>query len=148
MLPLKTVPTCWNRVKISIQMFSSLMLESMWESSREGGVSWAHVLFLLSFYWRELLYNTVLVPGLQKNDLVIYTDIYEPMYIWDFPGGWDGKELACNLGDLDLISGLGRSPGGGNSNPLQDSCLENPHGQRSLVGYSPWVARSRIWHSD
>ena len=34
--------------------------------------------------------------------------------------------------------GLGRSPGEGNGNPLQYSCLENPHGQRSLVGYSPW----------
>ena len=33
---------------------------------------------------------------------------------------------------------LGRSPGGGHGNPLQCSCLENPHGQMSLVGYSPW----------
>ena len=49
-----------------------------------------------------------------------------------FPGGSDGKESACNAGDLGLIPGLGRSPGGGNSNPLQYSCLENPHGQRSL----------------
>ena len=55
-----------------------------------------------------------------------------------FPGGSDGKELACNAGDLGLISELGRSPGGGQGNPLQYSCLENPHGQRSLVGYSPW----------
>ena len=55
-----------------------------------------------------------------------------------FPGGSDGKEPACNTGDLCLIPGLGRSPGGGPGYPLQDSCLENPHGQRSLVGYSPW----------
>ena len=55
-----------------------------------------------------------------------------------FPGGSDGKESACNVGDLDSIPGLGRSPGGRHSNPLQYSCLENPHGQRSLVGYSPW----------
>ena len=34
--------------------------------------------------------------------------------------------------------GLGRSPGGGHGNPLQYSCLENPHGQRNLAGYSPW----------
>jgi hypothetical protein len=33
---------------------------------------------------------------------------------------------------------LGRSPGGGHGNPLQYSCLKNPHGQRSLAGYSPW----------
>ena len=39
---------------------------------------------------------------------------------------------------LGLIPGLGRSPGGGHGNPLQYSCLENPHGQRSLVSYSPW----------
>ena len=38
---------------------------------------------------------------------------------------------------MDSIPGLGRSPGGGNGNSLQYSCLENPHGQRSLVGYSP-----------
>ena len=43
-----------------------------------------------------------------------------------FPGGSDGKGSACNAGDLGLISGLGRSPGEGNDNPLQYSCLENP----------------------
>ena len=52
-----------------------------------------------------------------------------------FPGGSDGKESTCNA---SLIPGLGRSPGGGHGNPLQCSCLENPHGQRGLVGYSPW----------
>ena len=55
-----------------------------------------------------------------------------------FPGGSDGKEPTCNVGDLCLIPGLGRSPGGGHGNPLQYSCLENPHGQRSLGSYSPW----------
>ena len=54
------------------------------------------------------------------------------------PGGSDGEEYACSVGDLSLIPGLGKSPGGGLGNPLQYSCLENPHGQRSLVGYSPW----------
>ena len=49
-----------------------------------------------------------------------------------FPGGSDGKESACNEGDLGLIPGLGRSPGGGRGNPLHYSCLENPHGQSSL----------------
>ena len=52
--------------------------------------------------------------------------------------GIDGKESACNAGGLGSILGLGRSPGEGNGNPLQYSCLENLHGQRSLVGYSPW----------
>ena len=55
-----------------------------------------------------------------------------------FPGGSDGKESTCNAGDTGLIPGSGRSPGEGNGYPLQYSCLENPHGQRSLAGYSPW----------
>ena len=53
-----------------------------------------------------------------------------------FPGGSDGKESACSVGDLVSIPGLGRSPGGGHGKPLQYSCLENCCGQRSLVGCS------------
>ena len=55
-----------------------------------------------------------------------------------FSSGSDGKESTCNVGDLGSIPGLGRSPGGRYGNPLQHSCLEDPHGQRSLEGYSPW----------
>ena len=54
-----------------------------------------------------------------------------------FPGGSVSKESACNTGDLGSIPRWGRSPGEGNGNPLQYSCLENPHGQRSLAGCSP-----------
>ena len=39
---------------------------------------------------------------------------------------------------MGLIPGLGRFPGGGHGNPVQYSCLENPYGQRSLAGFSPW----------
>ena len=46
--------------------------------------------------------------------------------IWGFPGGSDGKESACNEGDLGLVPGSGRSPGEENGNPLQYSCLGNP----------------------
>ena len=49
-----------------------------------------------------------------------------------FPGGPDGKESACNARDTGSIPGSRRSPGQGNGNPLQYSCLENPHGQRNL----------------
>ena len=59
----------------------------------------------------------------------------------DSPSGSDGKASACNAGDLSLIPGLGRSPGEGNGNPLQYSCLEN-WGQRGLTVYSPGVAKS------
>ena len=44
----------------------------------------------------------------------------------DFPGGSDSKASAYNVGDLGSIPGSGRSPGEGNGNPLQYSCLENP----------------------
>ena len=59
------------------------------------------------------------------------------------PSGWDGKEFASNMGNLGSIPRLGRSPGGGHGNPLQYSCLENPHGLRSLAGYSPRGGRVR-----
>jgi len=51
---------------------------------------------------------------------------------------------AGDAGDTGSIPGLRRSPGVGNGKPLQYYFLENPHGQRSLVGYNPWVAKSQI----
>ena len=50
------------------------------------------------------------------------------------------KDPSANAGDIrvpSLIAGLGRSPGGGDGNPLQYSCLESPMDKRSLAGYSP-----------
>ena len=51
-----------------------------------------------------------------------------------FSGGSDGKEAACNAGDLGLIPGLGRSPGGKHGSPLQYSCLENPMDREAWQG--------------
>ena len=48
------------------------------------------------------------------------------------------KESICSLAALGLIPRVGRSTGAGHGNPLQYSCLKNPHGQRSLAGCSPW----------
>ena len=58
-----------------------------------------------------------------------------------FPHSSVGKESACNAGDQGSIPRSGRYPGGGLGNPLQYSCLENPHGQRNLAGYSPWGSK-------
>ena len=60
-----------------------------------------------------------------ENDLL---SLYLPSSIpWmGFPGGSEVKASACNAGDRGSIPGSGRSPGEGNGNPLQDSCLENP----------------------
>ena len=49
-----------------------------------------------------------------------------------------GEESACNAGELGSIPGLGRSPGEGNGNPLQYSCLENLMDRGAWVGYGPW----------
>ena len=54
------------------------------------------------------------------------------------PGGSGHKESACIVGNLGSISGLGQTPRRGHGNLLQYPCLENPHEQRSLAGYSPW----------
>ena len=67
-----------------------------------------------------------------------------PWQVTDFPDGSDGQESACNAGDLGLIPGLGRPLEKGIETPSltpQYSCLENPHGQRSL-------AKSQTWQSD
>ena len=68
---------------------------------------------------------------------------FEEQQAWPghFAGSSVSKESACNAGDLGSIPGLGRSPEGGHSNPLQYSCLENAHGQRSLAGYSLWSCK-------
>ena len=56
-----------------------------------------------------------------------------------FPDISDGKASAWNAGDPGSIPGSGSSPGEGNGNPLQHSCMENPMDRVSLKGYSPWV---------
>ena len=66
----------------------------------------------------------------------------------DFPGGSDSKASAYNVGDLGLIPRLGRSPGEGNSNPLQDSCLENPMDGGSWYTTIHEVAKSWTRLSD
>ena len=65
---------------------------------------------------------------------------YESSYE-DFPHSSVGKESACNAGDLGWIPGLGRSPGEGNGNPLQYSCLENPMDRGAWWATAHGVAR-------
>ena len=65
-----------------------------------------------------------------------------------FPGGSDGKASACNAGDPGLIPGSGRSPGEGNGNPLQYSCLENPMDREAWWAIVHGVAKNRTRLSD
>ena len=71
------------------------------------------------------------------------------LWLWGFPGGATGKEdQAANAGDtrdVGLIPRLGRSPGGGNGNPLQYSCLENPLDWGAWLATVHRVAKSWIW---
>ena len=60
-----------------------------------------------------------------------------------FPGGSEVKASACNAGDLGSIPGSGRSPGEGNGNPLQYSCLENPMDRGVWWATVHGVAKSR-----
>ena len=74
------------------------------------------------------------VSGLEKRRCLCVDRFSENVYVcvlnrncwhWGLPGGSDGKEPACNAGDLNSIPGSGRSHGGGHGNPLQYSCLGN-----------------------
>ena len=65
-----------------------------------------------------------------------------------FPDGSEVKASACNAGDPGSIPGLGRSPGEGNGNPLQNSCLENPMDGGAWWATVCGVAKSRTWLSD
>ena len=67
------------------------------------------------------------------------------MYM-DFPGGASGKEHACHAGDrrnMGSLFGLGRPPGGGHSNPLQYSCLENPMDRGAWWATVHWAVKSK-----
>ena len=78
---------------------------------------------------------------MEKN-LKNITYIYKNM---GFPSGSDGKESACNMEDLGLIPGLGRSPGGGHGNPLQYFCLENPMDRGAWQGLQS-MGSQRVRH--
>ena len=90
------------------------------------------------------------LPAMQENSVQFlgWEDPLEREWILTlvflgFPGASHSEESTSNVGDLDLIPGLGRPPGGGHGNPLQYFCLEKPHGQRCLVGYIHEVAKSQ-----
>ena len=82
------------------------------------------------------------LPGLGQSPgegIILPTPVF-----LGFPIVSIGKESACNVCDLNLIPGLGRSPGAEQGNSLQCSCLENPHGQRILVGYMQPMGSQRV----
>ena len=59
----------------------------------------------------------------------------------------DGKELACNVGDLGLLHGSGRAPGEENGNATPVFLPGKFHGWRTLVGYGPWGHKELVRHN-
>ena len=85
--------------------------------------------FGVSFWGDEMFSKFIIVVDVQLCGYTKGTEYLNRWYLNDtmgFPGGSEVKASACNAGDLSAIPGSGRSPGEGNGNPLQYSCLENP----------------------
>ena len=102
------------------------------------------ILYILTFVWaidngEQIFIRWYLIFGKVRR----WIDLLQSNRYGGFPHRSVSKESACNAGDLGSIPGLRRSPGEGNGNPLQYSCLEKSHGQKSLVGYSPWGHKSQ-----
>ena len=74
----------------------------------------------------SLLFSAICKASSDNHFAFLHFFFLGIVMITDFPIGSDGKASVYNAGDLGSIPGLGRSPGGGNGNPLQYSCLENP----------------------
>ena len=82
------------------------------------------------------------VHGVTKSRTRLSDFTFTFMATTGFPGGSDGKESACNAGDLGSIPGLGRSSGEGNGYPLQYSCLENSMDRGAWQAIVHGVAKS------
>ena len=96
-----------------------------------------HFLFPVS----RLCWGLCFIPIGVAASVLMYRHLELPLLpslscSWGFPGGSNGKESACNAGNLGLIPGLGRSPGEGHGNLLQYSCLENPTDRGAW--WAPW----------
>ena len=96
-----------------------------------------------SLYFQQLVFT---LSGFPVNTYYILSTYL--IFIQGFPGSLDGKELACNAGDLGSIPGFGKSAGKGNDIPLQYSCLENPMDRGAWWATVHGVAKSRTQLSD
>ena len=119
----------WSSLKVKVSVSCnpkdySLPGSSFHRTSQASILEWAAILFSRGYSWPR---DRTTPPALKTDSLAS-----EPPALWlfiqqmGFPPVSDGKEPACNAGVMSLIPGSGRSPGEGNGNPLQYSCLENP----------------------
>ena len=120
----------------------------VWGGRREEGSPWGTNVYLwrIHFYIWQNLYNIVnLKNKIKFKKIYIYSlrnfHIYNTVLLtMCFLGGAVVKNLPVDAGETGSIPGSGRCPGGGHSNPIQYSCMENSR-QRRLVSYNPWGCR-------
>ena len=115
--------------------------ERGWDVWMAPLTQWKQVWASSGRWWRTEKPGVMQSMGSQRIKWCLGSNTVLLIYRVGFSGGSDGKEFTCNAGDPGSIPGLGKSPEGGDGNPLQYSCWENPHGQRSLADYSPWGHR-------
>ena len=112
-----------------------------WDGWMASPTRWAWIWVNSGSWWWTGRPGVLRFMGSQRvgHDWVTEPNWTELILKRGFPGGSNGKESACNVGDLGSIPGLGRSPGGGHGHLEVHGhpCLENSHGQRSLAGYRP-----------
>ena len=114
---------------------SALQADSL--LGRHWGIPYSCHLFLI-FSTSVRSFLSLIVFTLAWNDPLVSPVFLKRSTVLGFPGSSDGKESACNTGDLGSILGLGGSPG---EDPTPGFLPGEFHGQRSLVGYSPWSCR-------
>ena len=107
-----------------------------------------YTLFINLISWPNWIKKILLhhAKYLKRSSGVLQFDLTD--YSLDFPGGSDGKESACNAGNLGLIPGSGKSPGEGDGYPLQYSCLENAMDRRAWQATVHGVANSQTQLSN
>ena len=111
-----------------------------WATAHRAGKSWRQLSNWACTHYIQIYYTIHIM-----SKLYIYLCAYVFM---GFPGGSDGKEGACNAGDLGSVPGLGRSSGEGNGYSLQFSCLESPMDRRAWLSIVHEVAQSWTWLSN
>ena len=128
------VPKVWLILFIGLKNFSKVTFSFL---------VWHDLSQLLSYFIKNLAFNFesfLVFLGICHN-----RSEKKMLVGFGFPCGSDGKESACNVGDLGSISGLGRSPGKGNGNPFQYFCLGNPTDRGTWWATVHEVAKSWAW---
>ena len=122
--------------------------EAQWNKYKYSFLICASPMLLLAQTWYEVNITSLWIEGLELVGIEGDGNLGSTINRMGFPCSSVDKESACNAGDPGSIPGLGRSPGEGNGNPLQYSCLENPMDSGSCQAAVHVVAKSQTRFSD